>query len=159
MLTLAGVPSSLRRLLAGAALAFAASACGGSSLERPPFAPQPRDGWQRVTFPPPPVLVQGITKPPAPEGYVWVDGHWRWATRDWEWVPGGWVRPEPGARYAKAAMTRLADGALLYAPGRWLGVKAKANPQAPVETGPTKPCPCDSPADATAVRETTTSSR
>jgi hypothetical protein len=136
---------------AGAGFALSAAACG-SSLARPPSAPQPRDGWQRVPYPAPPVHVQGLSPPPQKEGFVWVDGHWEWNVRAWEWQNGGWVRPVPNARYAKPAYARLADGTLVYAPGRWIiNGKAKSTTENPADAGPSVPCPCDPPVDAAAV--------
>lgn len=145
-------PPRLRSFLAGVALTLSAAACG-HSLPRPPSAPQPREGWQRVPYPAPPVLVQGLGPPARPDA-VWVDGYWQWQRRTWQWVPGGWVRPEPGAKYAKPAYARLGDGALVYAPGRWvINGRAKVEtPAAPAEAGPATPCPCDAPPDATALR-------
>ncbi len=144
MLPRPGVPSRLRTIVAGVALTLSAAACG-ESLARPAFAPQPREGWQRVPYPAPAVLVQDLG-PPSSGGAVWLDGHWEWDVRTWKWKPGGWVRPEPGARYAKPAYARLADGALVYAPGRWVvGGKAKVEPAENEEAGPTAPCPCDPP--------------
>jgi hypothetical protein len=141
----------LRTLIVGACLALAAAACG-ESLARPPKAPQPREGWQRVPYPAPPVHVQSLVPPPKEDGFVWVDGHWEWDVRAWQWKAGGWVRPEPNARYAQPAYARLADGALVYAPGRWIiNGKAKVTPEGPANADPALPCPCDSPPDAAAV--------
>lgn len=140
--------SRLRLCLAAVALAFWAAACGSSQPPHPPTAPQPREGWQRVPYPPPPVLVQALGPAPKP-GNVWVDGHWEWHRRDWEWTPGRWVAVPPGERYAKPAFARLPDGALLYAPGRWVvNGKAKASPTSPETGGSDEPCPTDSPPEA-----------
>lgn len=145
------MPPRLRTLLAGAALALSAAACG-HSLARPPSAPQPREGWQRVPYPAPPVLVQGLGPAPKDESLVWVDGHWEWDVRAWQWKAGAWVRPAPGARYAYPAYARLADGELIYAPGRWvINGKAQVKADTSEDAGPAVPCPCDSPADAAAV--------
>lgn len=106
-----------------------------------------------MPYPAPPVHVQGLVPPPKEEGFVWVDGHWEWDVRAWQWKTGGWVRPEPNARYAQPAYARLADGTLVYAPGRWIiNGKAKTTSEGPADADPSVPCPCDSPPDAAAVR-------
>jgi hypothetical protein len=147
---------SPRLRLAAVALALAAAACGDSLPPRPPSAPQPPEGWQRVPYPPPPVLVQALGPTPRPDA-VWVDGHWEWQRRQWEWTPGRWVRVQPGERYAKPAYARTSDGALLYVPGRWVvNGKAKAGPTTPEGGGSAVPCPCDPPEAEASLREGTT---
>jgi WXXGXW repeat (2 copies) len=41
---------------------------------------------------PPPRRVEVIPARPGPE-FVWIEGHWAWASRDYEWSPGRWERP------------------------------------------------------------------
>lgn len=131
-----------RRALACALLTLSAAACG-HSIPQPPSTAQPREGWQKVPYPAPPVLVQEVGPRPKPDA-VWVDGSWSWERDDWSWKAGGWVRPLPAERYAKPAYARLADGSLLYVPGRWvINGKAKATPGAPASAEPSSPCPCN----------------
>jgi hypothetical protein len=95
------------------ALSFGCS----SSLPLPPEAKHPARAFIEVPYPPPAALVE--TVPEAPEGCVWVDGHWIWRGRYYVWQRGGWLRPPPEAGYATWQSVFSRDGRLLFAPGAW----------------------------------------
>lgn len=100
------------------AVAILTMACG-SSLPEPDYAPQPADAaFETVAFSPPPARVE-IVPPPPRDGLVWLDGEWSWDGSRWAWEPGRWVVPPSGAGFARWAVVRRRDGALLVAPGTW----------------------------------------
>lgn len=104
-------------------MAFVTSAClcaCGSSLPRPPLAPQPHDLYFEVPYPPPPPHTESIAARPSARA-VWIDGEWTWVGSRWTWQPGGWAEPPAGAvKYAPWELHRTADGRLTFAPGTWL---------------------------------------
>jgi hypothetical protein len=126
---------------AGVALVLLACATT-PTVPRPPLAPQPRDAYHPVPYPPPAALVEVIPDSPHPRA-VWIDGSWVWKIRHFVWERGGWVLPAPNARYAPSDAVYLRDGTLTYAPAAWrdaLGrplkpprILAPANP--PPESG------------------------
>jgi hypothetical protein len=76
---------------------------------------------------PPPAQIEHLdASPPAP-GCLWADGQWVWGAQNWDWRPGGWVRPPQGCRYSAptfewAPSDTAPRGVLYYRPGRWYSV-------------------------------------
>jgi hypothetical protein len=107
----------------GAGLLAAVVACTGApacaaGLPRPPTAPQPESAFTDVPYPPPAARVETVPAQPAGGG-VWVDGQWSWDGSHWDWVPGGWVEPAHGARFAPWALRMQPDGRLRFASAAW----------------------------------------
>jgi hypothetical protein len=100
-----------------ALLSAVASGCG-SSLPAPELSRHPQAAFLEVPYPPPAALVEAIPEP-APDGAVWVDGHWVWRGRYYVWQRGGWVRPPENATYATWVSVLTKDGRLMFAPGAW----------------------------------------
>jgi hypothetical protein len=113
-----------------AALLVGGSGCGGSSLPRPPRAPNVASAYVEVPYPPPPARVEFVPAKPS-DGAVWIDGHWRWLDR-WRWQLGGWVSPPPNQRYAAWAVTRATDGRLYFAPATWVDAEGRPVPSPPL---------------------------
>lgn len=63
---------------------------------------------------PPPMRMERV--PMARPGYVWDQGHWRWAGRGYAWVPGHWQPMmrggywRPGHWQARGPNWRWVDG-------------------------------------------------
>ncbi len=108
------------------ALLFAL-ACG-SSLRIPPSGPHPENARQLIVdYPPPPARVERV--PPDPgETCVWVDGHWDWRGRQWEWEAGNWFVPPPGCHYASPRLAWIdtaRGGTLYFTPPGWFPAEAQ----------------------------------
>lgn len=71
-----------------------------------------------VPYPPPPARVEMIPAQPDADA-VWMDGTWIWTGARYEWSPGRWQRPTPGAYHAPASTVRRRNGKLVYFPGVW----------------------------------------
>lgn len=108
---------SVARAITGLSASAIALACGGS-LPTPPVTTHPPSAYIEVPYRPPAALVETVPEP-APEGAVWVDGHWDWQGRSYVWVRGGWLRAPEGAGYATWRSYMEHDGRLLFAPGVW----------------------------------------
>lgn len=97
------------------------SACGGTTLARPPRAQVRAEDYVAVPFPPRPPPVEIVPAQPRP-GAVWVDGTWQWDGRRYTWQPGSWVAPPAGAVHARwVVVRRTEDGQLFFAPSSWRG--------------------------------------
>ena len=99
----------------------AALAVVAGCAPRLPVAPRGShadDMPELVPFPPPPARVELIPPRPNQEA-VWIDGTWMWTGGRYEWQPGGWAQPVPGATYAPANLVRRRNGELLYYRGVW----------------------------------------
>jgi hypothetical protein len=96
----------------------------GSSLRTPNLVPHPEKAGALaiiVDYPPPAAQVEMVPKDPG-EPCVWVDGHWDWTARRWQWFPGAWVTPPEGCNYAPPDMIWVASeeqGELYYRRPRW----------------------------------------
>ena len=65
---------------------------------------------------PPPIAVE--RRPPKPtRRALWIDGHWRWTGRTYNWVPGRWERNPRGAWVAGHWDKR--PRGWVWVPGRW----------------------------------------
>ena len=104
---------------------LALAGCGGGTLPRPAYTPQPSSALVLITHEPPPARVENLPAKPA-GAQVWVGGEWDWERRRWVWTPGRWVSPPEGATYSPWATVRAPDGKLYFAPARWHD--AKGNP-------------------------------
>jgi hypothetical protein len=89
-----------------------------SALPHPPEAPQPSDAFVDVPYPPPAGHVETVPARPSRTA-LWIDGQWSWDGERWEWRPGGWVAPDPGARFARWQIRIQADGQLRFAGASW----------------------------------------
>lgn len=113
--------ASIVKVLSGVACAcsLALAACG-------PWLPLPKPGTHEGEEP---ILVPSA--PPAPQveivperpvdspSAVWVDGQWLFRGRRWEWEPGRWEVPPPGATYAAPLVVYLPDKRIAWHAGRW----------------------------------------
>jgi hypothetical protein len=92
------------------------AACG-PSLPTAELGAHPKDDYVVVEYPPPPAKVE--EPPGAPDDdCVWVDGHWEYIGRRWEWRRGEWVRPPSVCRLAPARIA-WEGKELRYRPPRW----------------------------------------
>lgn len=111
--------SSHLRIVATVVAGVVLQSCS-SGLPGPPVAVHPGRAFLEVPYPPPAALVEVVPEP-APEGSVWVDGHWVWRARYYVWQRGGWLLPPENASYATWQSRLKDDGRLLFAPGAWYG--------------------------------------
>jgi hypothetical protein len=76
--------------------------------------PQPENAPQvQVQFPPPPAKVEILPDDPG-EPCVWVDGHYNWVGRRWQWESGGWFIVPEGCYLAEARLAWAPEGSTLY---------------------------------------------
>jgi hypothetical protein len=113
---------SPRSWLAVVLCALLAGAACGSTLRVPPSGPQPETARQVIVdYPPPPARVERV--PPDPgEACFWIDGHWEWRGRAWEWESGNWFVPPPGCHYASPRLAWIdtaRGGTLYFTPPGW----------------------------------------
>lgn len=67
---------------------------------------------------PPAPRVEMRVRCPGPN-HVWIDGHWRWNGRSYEWSSGHWVaRPAGRAAWVPGHWTRR-HGGWLWIEGHW----------------------------------------
>lgn len=97
-------------------VAGALVACG-SSFKTAELGEHPKDDYVVVEYPPPPAKIEQPPEPPD-DRCVWVDGHWRYSGRRWEWQSGEWVRPPEACRLAPARIA-WEGSELRYSPPRW----------------------------------------
>jgi len=116
--------------LATCPLAIVPFGCG-TSLPAPDLAEHPRDSFVNVPYPPPAALSETVPERPASQYALWVDGDWTFRGHSYAWQRGGWLRPLPGARYARSQVFYLQGGRLMFAAGAWydLGGKKLSQPE------------------------------
>lgn len=72
-----------------------------------------------------PVAPKKITVRPikARQGYVWVDGHWKWSARknSYTWADGHWMRAKQGYTYKPGHWVSVPKGHK-WVPGHWARV-------------------------------------
>jgi hypothetical protein len=106
-------------LVTGAA---ALAACG-AGLPLVPKGPHPAhvQEFVPVAYPPPPAQVEEIQGNGGDARCAWVDGHYNWDGRRWEWQPGRWVVKPAGCYYAEpvVAWAKAGEARLYYTPPRW----------------------------------------
>jgi len=116
---------------------FVAAGCAlGCRDAAPP--PQPvASEFQEVPYPPPPAQVEETTAELAgrPE-CRWIDGHYEFRGRKWQWARGDWVIPPAGCSYAPRVLAWGADRQLYYTPPRWYRADGKTTCQAPPSCRP-----------------------
>ena len=100
----------VRAPLALLVLALSAAGCAVG-----PDRCAPRAAALEVPTMPPAPLAEIVTAPPAPN-MTFVGGYWHWDALRWVWVPGHWVTPPPGQRWAPSRAVRSGDHAI-YHPG------------------------------------------
>lgn len=111
-----------RRSPAGPYMVFCTAlltACS-AGLPGPPTGRIPADAMIEVPYPPPPARVE-VIPPQKGKLDVWIDGQWDWGDRAWQWIPGVWVTPPPGAYFTRWTTVRRSDGRLLFARAAWRG--------------------------------------
>lgn len=122
------------RALASAVVVAAAGAfaCGASTplVPKGPHPPHIQE-FVEVAYPPPPAQVEEIPNGLRDESCAWVDGHYMWEGRRWEWQPGRWVHPPAGCYYAGpiVAWARGGEERLYFTPPRWYRENAVELPE------------------------------
>lgn len=71
-----------------------------------------------IRTPPPPLRREVIIASPGPR-YAYVEGHWRWTGRDYDWVPGHWVERPRGRHGWVAGRWVARRGAWVWREGHW----------------------------------------
>ena len=89
----------------------------GASLSTAELGEHPKDDYVVVEYPPPPAKVEETGEAPS-DRCAWVDGHWEYIGRRWEWRAGEWVVPPPLCRLAPARIA-WEERELRYHPPRW----------------------------------------
>jgi len=109
--------------MVGAATVGAALGACAASTPLVPKGPHPAhvQEFVAVTFPPPPAQVEEIPNSLGGEHCAWVDGHYGWDGRRWEWQAGRWVVPPAGCYYAEpvVAWAKSGEPQLYFTPPRW----------------------------------------
>jgi hypothetical protein len=89
-----------------------------------------------VDLAPPPAKIESIPLDPG-EPCGWLDGHWEYRARTWEWTAGDWVVPPDGCHYSPPQTVWVATtglGQLFYIPGQWYPSDSGG------KCGPTRSC-------------------
>ena len=95
-------------------LALGLCAACGASVRSAPRGPQPDNAAATlVQFPPPPAKVEILPEDPG-EPCLWVDGHYNWVGRRWQWEAGGWFIVPEGCHLAEARLVWAPEGSTLY---------------------------------------------
>jgi hypothetical protein len=98
----------------GSLLALGLCAACGASVRNAPRGPQPDNAAATlVQFPPPPAKVEILPEDPG-EPCLWVDGHYNWVGRRWQWEAGGWFVVPEGCHLAEARLVWAPEGSTLY---------------------------------------------
>ena len=100
----------------GVTLAALVSACPTVQPVRRYGIPPP---IYMVTVPPPPRPATAKPEPAPRPGYVWLDGHWKWAGNQWEWQDGSSITAMPGHQWIPGRWVVRGPGAWAYIPGWW----------------------------------------
>jgi hypothetical protein len=95
------------------------AACGGSLPVPQQVAPS-ADAFFEVPYPPPPALSELVPQRPKGKNMVFQDGGWTWRGRYYVWERGGWVAPDPSARFCPWAFQYLPDGRALFSRSHWV---------------------------------------
>lgn len=124
------------------ALLLASSlACGPRPVPSPPVGSE----FIEVDYPPPPAQIEEIQRAlPGRADCSWLDGHYRWQGRRWEWLPGAWVVMPAGCARAPGTLSysKGPEPRLYYTPPYWYATGTSNTPQA----APCAPVvPCQSP--------------
>lgn len=90
---------------------------------RPPPPARPvADQFVEVSFPHPPAEVEERAEELAnrPE-CTFMDGHYEWRGKRWQWEPGSWVVAPKGCAYAHSILmwSKPPNARLYYTPPRW----------------------------------------
>lgn len=124
----------------GAALAFGLSACSHAPATVTPVA----SDFQEVPYPPPPAVVEETTESLSGRpDCQWIDGHYEWRRRRWQWIAGDWALPVPGCTYVPVTVAWGAppNARLYYTPPRWYRADGKTLCQAPAPCRTPSPTP------------------
>ena len=81
----------------------------------------PDAGYSVQTIPPAPVSEPQETIPPQPNpNAVWIRGHYAYTGNGYQWQPGRWEVPPPGARnWVGPTWQPAANGGYVYVRGHW----------------------------------------
>ena len=89
---------------------------------RPEAARPVAEEFVEVDYPPPPAQIEerdeGLAGRPECR---WLDGHYEWRGKRWQWLPGSWVVAPSGCHYAPSLTrwSRPPGPRLYYTPPRW----------------------------------------
>ncbi len=78
-------------------------------------------GYAVQTVPPAPVSEPNEAIPPQPaQNAVWIRGHYSYTGSGYQWQPGRWEIPPPGARsYVGPSWQPASNGGYVYVRGHW----------------------------------------
>jgi hypothetical protein len=113
----------------GAAIGAVAGGLAGAAVgrnaeqrdEAARAASSPDAGYSVQTIPPAPVSEPQETIPPQPNpNAVWIRGHYAYTGNGYQWQPGRWEVPPPGARnWVGPTWQPAANGGYVYVRGHW----------------------------------------
>lgn len=113
--------------------------CGRTPAPTRPVAEE----FLEVDYPPPPAQIEEMAEelPGRPE-CEWLDGHYVFRGRRWQWVAGQWIVPPADCSYEppRVSWSSGKSPRLYYTPPRWYRTDGKTACQAPL--------PCLSPSPA-----------
>jgi hypothetical protein len=102
-------------------------ACGRAPEAQRPVAEE----FVEVDYPPPPAQIEEREEKLAGRpDCTWLDGHYEWRGRRWQWVAGGFVVAPAGCSYAPglSSWSRPPTPRLYYTPPRWYRASGQKEP-------------------------------
>jgi hypothetical protein len=95
-----------------------------------------------IDYPPPPAQIEERDEELAGRPDCrWLDGHYEWRGKRWQWLPGSWIVPPNGCSYAPglASWSKPPSSRLYYTPPRWYRADGKAACPAPIQCQKSQP--------------------
>ena len=107
--------------LAGAAIGHRADQREASASPSTPVYSTTDTGYRVQTIPPAPVSEPQEAIPPQPaQNAIWIRGHYAYTGNGYQWQPGRWEIPPPGARtWVGPSWQPAANGGYVYVRGHW----------------------------------------
>ena len=111
----------------GAAIGAVAGGLAGAAMGRRADQREASGGYSQdvgytvQSIPPSPVSEPHENPPPQPSpNAMWIRGHYVYTGNGYQWEPGRWEVPPPGARsYVQPSWQRAANGGYVYVRGHW----------------------------------------
>lgn len=77
-----------------------------------------------VPYPPPVTKIETVPPAPSDPRCLYLDGHWTFGGKDWQWMAGTWLLPPRGCAFARPRLFWHELGGdrseLRLRPGRWV---------------------------------------